>query len=62
LLIGFGGHESACGITIEKEKIKDFADRINAEAMSAPEEVFSQKLDIDMEVSLGDLNESREFV
>ncbi|OGW85802.1 MAG: single-stranded-DNA-specific exonuclease RecJ [Omnitrophica bacterium RIFCSPLOWO2_01_FULL_45_10] len=58
LLVGFGGHEAACGITIEKEKIGEFRDRINKEAACNIEEsVFSPKLDIDMDIPLNLLNE-----
>lgn len=57
-LMGFGGHEGACGITIEKDKIDEFRDKINEEAARDVEEhVFSPKLDIDMDVPLNMLNE-----
>jgi single-stranded-DNA-specific exonuclease len=57
-LVGFGGHESACGITIEKKKIDEFTKKINAEAAhDADETIFSPKLDIDMDVSLDMLSE-----
>ena len=57
-LVGFGGHESACGITIDKGKIDEFRDRINEEAAKDVEEsVFSPKLDIDMDIPLNMLSE-----
>ncbi|MFH1189773.1 MAG: single-stranded-DNA-specific exonuclease RecJ [Candidatus Omnitrophota bacterium] len=57
-LAGFGGHEGACGITIEKENIADFREKINAEAArDADESVFSEKLDIDMDIPLSGLSE-----
>lgn len=57
-LVGFGGHESACGITIEKEKIDEFREKINKEASGeADERVFSPKLEIDMDIPLNDLSE-----
>jgi len=57
-LVGFGGHESACGITIAKDRITEFRDRINAEAANnASEGIFSPKLDIEMDIRLSDLNE-----
>jgi single-stranded-DNA-specific exonuclease len=57
-LSGFGGHEAACGITIEKDRIDDFRQRINEEAArDSDESVFSPKLDIDMDVQLGMLSE-----
>ncbi len=58
ILMGFGGHESACGITIEKERIAEFRDRINEEAAKESDEsIFSPKLDLDMDVPLNMLNE-----
>ena len=58
LLAGFGGHESACGITIEKERIPEFTELINKEAFNdADESIFSPKLDIEMDVPLSSLNE-----
>ena len=59
LLAGFGGHESACGITIEKEKISEFTELINSEAFKdADERIFSPKLDIEMDVPLSTLSEN----
>lgn len=58
VLLGFGGHEGACGITIEKDRITEFRNRINEEAARhADESIFSPKLDIDMDVPLNMLNE-----
>ncbi len=58
LLIGFGGHESACGITIEKDKVDAFREMINREAADAvSEEIFSPKLEVEMDVPLGMLND-----
>jgi len=58
LLAGFGGHESACGITIEKDRIAEFTDLINKEAfIDTKEEIFSPKLDIEMDVPLQQLSE-----
>lgn len=57
-LVGFGGHEAACGITIEKEKIDDFRQKINEEAAKdVDESIFSPKLDIDMDIPLNSLTE-----
>ncbi|MDD5495810.1 MAG: single-stranded-DNA-specific exonuclease RecJ [Candidatus Omnitrophica bacterium] len=59
LLIGFGGHEAACGITIEKDMIDRFRDKINHEAArEAKEEIFSPKIDIDMDIPLNLLKEN----
>lgn len=58
LLVGFGGHESACGITIEKDRLDEFRDRINLEAhKDITEEMFSPQLDIDMDIPLNTLTE-----
>jgi single-stranded-DNA-specific exonuclease len=58
-LIGFGGHEAACGVTLEKERVAEFRDRINEEAACIQDEgVFSPKIDIDMDVRLSDMNRS----
>jgi len=58
VLMGFGGHEAACGVTLDKDKIDEFRDKINEEASKdVDEEIFSPKLDIDMDVPLGDLSE-----
>jgi len=59
VLMGFGGHEAACGVTIDKDRINEFRDKINEEAAKdVDENIFSPKLDIDMDVPLGDLNEN----
>jgi len=58
-LMGFGGHESACGVTVDKDRIDEFRDRINEEASKdVDEEIFSPKLDIDMDVPLDSLSEN----
>ena len=57
-LIGFGGHEAACGITIEKDNIDAFSEKINEEAAKDVEEsVFSPKIDIEMDIPLNSLSE-----
>lgn len=58
-LMGFGGHEAACGVTVDKDRIDEFREKINEEASKdVNENIFSPKLDIDMDIPLGDLNES----
>lgn len=58
VLVGFGGHESACGVTIEKDRIGEFRDLINSEASKdIDESIFSPKLDIEMDIPLNMLNE-----
>ena len=57
-LAGFGGHEGACGVTVEKDRIDEFRDMINSEAAKdVDESIFSPKLDIDMDVPLNMLSE-----
>lgn len=59
LLMGFGGHEGACGLTIEKDRLDEFRDKINTEAdKHISEDVFSPQLDIDMEIPLNMLTEN----
>lgn len=59
LLMGFGGHEGACGLTIEKDRLDEFRDKINMEAENyVSEDVFSPQLDIDMEIPLNMLTEN----
>ena len=57
-LAGFGGHEAACGITIDKDNIDGFREKINAEAAKDVDEaIFSEKLDVDMDLPLSSLSE-----
>lgn len=59
LLAGFGGHESACGITIEKDRLDEFRERINAGVgENFAEELFSPQLEIDMDISLNMMTEN----
>ena len=59
LLAGFGGHESACGVTIEKDRISEFRDRLNEEAAKDTRaEPFSRGIDIEMDVPLSAVTES----
>jgi single-stranded-DNA-specific exonuclease len=57
LLDAFGGHKKACGITILKDKIALFKDRINeiAHNVLSVEDLFP-KLEIDSEVSLDEID------
>ncbi|MDO8535734.1 MAG: single-stranded-DNA-specific exonuclease RecJ [Candidatus Omnitrophota bacterium] len=59
LLISFGGHEGACGITIEKDKLDDFREMINSHKYEeSAQAIFSPQLNIDMDIPLNDLTES----
>jgi single-stranded-DNA-specific exonuclease len=58
LLNGFGGHESACGITIEKDMIDDFRIMVNEQAAGYVDaDTFKRNLDVDMEIPLSLLTE-----
>jgi len=57
-LVGFGGHESACGVTLRTDKIDEFRNMINAEAAKDVCDMeFTPRLDIDIDVPLSALNE-----
>lgn len=57
LLINYGGHEGACGISILKEKIKSFTVFINeiAREMLTPQDLIPT-IEIDMEIPLCQIN------
>jgi single-stranded-DNA-specific exonuclease len=57
-LIDFGGHEGACGLSIETKNIKKFTEDINkfAEREILDEDLYP-RLDIDIEVGLSELSE-----
>ncbi|PYP75234.1 MAG: single-stranded-DNA-specific exonuclease RecJ [Gemmatimonadetes bacterium] len=56
LLLRFGGHRSAAGVTIARDRVDDFARCFNAAARAAlsPDDLVPE-LRIDMEVALADL-------
>ncbi len=57
LLIGFGGHKYAAGLTIEKNKIEQFRERFNQIALQyLDEDLLSPKLRIEGEVRLSEIN------
>lgn len=57
LLIGYGGHKYAAGLTIEKNKIEAFRERFNEIARQhLDEELLSPKLRIEGEIRLGEIN------
>ena len=54
----FGGHELACGLSIKRDKIDEFRDRINMSAGGIlSEDLFSPKMSIDMDIPLSSLSE-----
>ena len=56
-LVGFGGHEAACGIRIKRDSVEDFRKKINAIAdeCSLSEEESMPEIDIDIEMPLSGL-------
>lgn len=57
LLLSYGGHELAAGISIETKNIENFRERINETAKAIfPDERSRQKLNVDSIVNFEDLN------
>lgn len=57
LLLGFGGHKYAAGLTIEKDKIELFRERFNEIAnQQLDEELLCPKLRIEAEIRLSEIN------
>ncbi len=57
LLIGYGGHKYAAGLTIEKDKIDKLRERFNQIAFQQlDEDLLSPKLRIESEIRLSDIN------
>jgi single-stranded-DNA-specific exonuclease len=61
LLIRYGGHRAAAGITIARERVAEFAERFNAVAKSmlTPEDLLPE-VKIDMEIAIAHANEELE--
>ncbi|MCR1897745.1 single-stranded-DNA-specific exonuclease RecJ [Irregularibacter muris] len=59
LFIGFGGHEMACGFSIEEDKLEELRKRLNDRARAIKEkapDVFVPKVDIITEMQAQELN------
>ncbi|MCX7904064.1 MAG: single-stranded-DNA-specific exonuclease RecJ [Caloramator sp.] len=56
LLVKYGGHELAAGLTIEKLKLEEFSKRLNELAKKIDCEYFAERLDIDLELDSEDLS------
>lgn len=56
LLIQFGGHELAAGLSIEEKNIPAFAEKFNQVIEEVADEEMEQVIDIDTEIKLKDLN------
>jgi len=58
ILIDFGGHEAACGLSIHRKDIKAFTERINETARGLiADEDLRPTINIDAEVRLSDISE-----
>ena len=53
ILLKWGGHKAAAGLTVRTERIEEFADRLERIAQRYPEEVFISCGKADMELPLG---------
>ncbi len=56
LLVQFGGHELAAGLSIQEEKIEEFKERFNQVVKEEMLDNMDQIIDIDTEISIKDLN------
>jgi single-stranded-DNA-specific exonuclease len=52
LLVRWGGHKAAAGLTIAEDKIEEFADRFEQVARQHPEEIFIRRGKVDLELPL----------
>lgn len=55
-LVQFGGHELAAGLTVEEEKIEEFARRFNEVVTHTSSHLKEKIVEIDMEIGRKDLN------
>lgn len=56
VLLKYGGHALAAGITIDKDKIDEFKDMMNKTAENLDSAIFFKRIYIDMEINEDDLN------
>lgn len=55
ILIRFGGHEAAVGVTLPSDKLDEFSERLNEYMSHLPAESFRPRVDIDACVDLDEL-------
>ena len=58
VLIQFGGHELAAGVTLDKDKIEEFRDRFDAAILEIQKEDLEAVIDIDLEITKQDISTS----
>lgn len=56
LLLRFGGHEKAAGMTLKEENIEAFAQELNEVAKAIPKEEMGEGILVDMELSAGQIS------
>ena len=52
----FGGHELAAGLTIHRNQLRAFREKINEFAQKIPTDIFVKSIRVDMEISFQDLS------
>lgn len=55
VLVQFGGHELAAGITLEKDKIQEFSNKFETAVTEVQEKKLQDIIDIDMEITKEDI-------
>lgn len=58
LLVQFGGHELAAGLSLEEEKIRTFTEKFEEVVSKNSDGIEEQTIDVDAEIKLKDLNVS----
>src|SRR6185503_21265780 len=63
LLLRFGGHRSAAGVTVARDRVEEFARRFNdiARETLTPDDLVPE-LRADLEVELGEVNDALELL
>jgi len=56
LLVRFGGHEAAVGVTLEADRIDAFRERLEGVLAEVPPERYVRQSEADMEVELGEVD------
>lgn len=56
IIMTYGGHAQACGLTIADENLKEFTDMMIERASKLPEEAFIRKINVDYVIREGEMN------